>query len=337
MDRQSERGGRGRIPNRNDEPQGGGRARTLSVLSLNPAVDMTYDIPALVDDQKVHATATRYDPGGNGINVGRGLKRLGARSTSFFVTAGEIGRLLERLLLQQLDGIHCEHVEGETRINGTLLDRGEGRQYEIDGIGPRIPPARLEQLLDVFVCATEQGIGVLTGSVPPGVPDDVYGRVTRSLRQRGGRAFVDCHGRLLSHALEARPFLIKPNRYELEQLLGRRLPAIEQVATEARAIQQKGVQYVCVSLGAEGAILTGPDDTLLAHAPRVEIDSTVGAGDSMVAGLVAAFAVDLPADAALRQAVACGSATARHPGTELFSREDVEGLQGEVEISSLGI
>ena len=309
----------------------------VAVLSLNPAVDMTYDIPGLVSDQKVHARATRYDPGGNGINVGRGLTRLGVRSTSFFVTAGEIGRLLERLLLRQLDGIHCEHVDGETRINGTLLDRGAGLQYEIDGIGPRLPDDRLASLLEVFVCACEGGIGVLTGSIPPGVPEEVYGRLARRIRERGGRAFVDCHGPLLQHALEARPWLIKPNRYELEQLLGKRLPERDAVAAEARRIQRSGVEYVCVSLGGEGALLTGPQDTLFARAPQVEIDATVGAGDSMVAGLVAAFAQGRGMEEALRLGVACGSATAHHPGTELFAPEEVTRLQEWVVVEALGI
>lgn len=315
----------------------GDSAPPIAVLALNPAVDMTYEIPNLVSDQKVHAHSTRFDPGGNGINVGRGLTRLDMRSTSFFVSAGEIGRLLERLLLKELDGIHCEHVDGETRINGTLLDRGETKQYEIDGIGPNIDNVRLRQLRNVFVAACDQGIAVLTGSIPPGVPEDIYGQLTQEIRARGGRTFVDCHGPLLRHALAARPFLIKPNRYELEQLLGKRLPGVEQVAVEARNLQQAGISYICVSLGGEGALLTGPDETLLAKAPRIEVNATVGAGDSMVAGLVAAFAKGLPMEAALRQGVACGSATAQYPGTELFAKGDVERLMEQVTTEPLGI
>ncbi len=101
-----------------------GEALPIGVLSLNPAVDMTYEIPRLLEDQKAHAVATRFDPGGNGINVGRALKRLNTPAQSYCVAGGEIGQLLQRLLRDQLDWVDCEEVAGETRINGTFIDAG---------------------------------------------------------------------------------------------------------------------------------------------------------------------------------------------------------------------
>ena len=196
----------------------------LVTLTLNPAVDATYNIDKLVPDQKAHAQAVRYDPGGNGINVGRALKILGAQAHNYCVTAGEIGRLFQRLVTSQLDHFHAEHIAGETRINVTLMEQQTAAQYEVSAVGPALSAAHLENIAACFVaqCTVDPhrpGIGVVTGSVPPGVPDTIYGELTARIRERGGRAIVDTYGALLRHTLPAAPFLIKPNRYELEQLL----------------------------------------------------------------------------------------------------------------------
>ena len=287
----------------------------ISVLSLNPAVDMTYEVTELKENEKVHAFATRYDPGGNGVNVSRGLKTLGGEARNYYVIAGEIGRFFERMLGNLLDNIHFVYVDGETRINFTLLNRGGPAQYEISGIGPRLTTEYLANFTDVFVHACGRGFGVLTGAVPPGVPDDVYGRLAARIRNQGGRAVVDTHGVLLQHALQAHPFLIKPNRHELEAYCGRSLSTLDEVVTEARRIRCESADYVCVSLGTDGAVLAGPDNTLYAEAPSVVVDCTVGAGDSMVAGMVTAFSHGESPEAALKLGIACGSATASHPGT----------------------
>ncbi|MCL5980397.1 MAG: PfkB family carbohydrate kinase, partial [Gammaproteobacteria bacterium] len=141
----------------------------------------------------------------------------------------------------------------------------------------------------------------------------------------------------LAQAVPHRPFLIKPNRYELELLRNRQLPRMEDVASEARAIQREGIQYVCVSLGGDGALLVGPAGSYFAKAPAVAVKSTVGAGDSMVGGLVAALAKGQTAGEALRLAVACGSGTAAQPGTALFSHADLEELLRHTEVTLLDI
>lgn len=123
----------------------------VAVLSLNPAVDITYEIPQLIADQKVHALQSRYDPGGNGINVGRGLKRLGVQACTFCVIAGEIGRFLRHQLDAQLDQVSYLTVGGETRINGTILESITGAQFEVSGVGPKVSTTQWEQLLDLPV------------------------------------------------------------------------------------------------------------------------------------------------------------------------------------------
>ncbi len=309
----------------------------VAVLSLNPAVDMTYEVPRLIADQKAHAVATRFDPGGNGINVGRALKRLETFAYSYCVVAGEIGELLKHLLRQQLDWVDYEEVEGETRINGTAIEQHPRAQYEISGIGPSIPPLQLDNLLERFEEQAGKGFGVLTGSTQNGVPPELYADLIRRITARGGRAVVDSHDEALRLAIEAGPFLIKPNRYELETLLGRRLKDTKTVAAEARTLQRSGVNHVCVSLGEDGALLTGPDNSYYAPAPKVDVRSSVGAGDSMVGALVAAFSRDIAPPEALRLGVACATGTVTRPGTELFSADDVQHYFDAIEVRRLDI
>ncbi len=317
-------------------PEGADNA-PVALLTLNPAVDVTYTVPRLIADQKAHAVTTRFDPGGNGINVGRALQRLEVKADSFIVTAGETGHMLERLLVHHLDTTHYERVAGETRINGTIMEQKSGIQYEVSGIGPSIPPTQLSALLNSFVTHAGKGFGVLTGSMPADISTGLYAELVQRIQDMGGLALVDTHHEALRQAILTGPFLIKPNRHELETLVGHELPTVELVAEQARLIARQCVQYVCVSLGGEGALLTGPDDTLHAVAPKVDVQSTVGAGDSMVAGLIAGFVRGLPPAAILRLAVACGAGTVQQPGTELFMAETVAALTSTIEIRELGI
>ena len=316
---------------------GGTHNTQVALLTLNPAVDVTYTVPRLIADQKAHALTTRFDPGGNGINVGRGLQRLEIEADSFIVTAGETGHMLERLLVHHLDTTHYERVAGETRINGTIMEQESGSQYEVSGIGPSIPPSQLSTLLNSFVTHAGKGFGVLTGSMPADISTELYAELVDRIQDMGGLAVVDTHHKALRHAILTGPFLIKPNRHELETLVGHELPTVELVAEQARLIADQCVRYVCVSLGGEGALLTGPEDTLYAVAPGVDVQSTVGAGDSMVAGLIAGFVRKLPLPDILRLAVACGAGTVQQPGTELFTTDTVTALAPVIEVRTLNI
>lgn len=309
----------------------------IATLTLNPAIDVTYEIRRLVPDRKVHALATRYDPGGNGINVGRALKRLNVPARTYCLLAGETGQFLERLLHRHLDDPAYVHIPGETRINCTLQERETRSQYEVSGIGPRLDRAHLSELLDAFTRHVADGYGVVTGSVPPGVPDSVYADLIGTIRAAGGRPVLDAHHELLRQGVRAGPFLVKPNRYEIEQLVGRKLDGTKDVVREVRRLIRRSgnIDYVCVSLGEEGAILSSASMTWRALPPRVEVRSTVGAGDTLVAGLVAGFAQGLEEPEILRLAVACSAGTVAQPGTELFDPGALSELMARVTIEIL--
>lgn len=306
-------------------------------LSLNPAIDLTYEINDLQHDQKTRATSTHYDPGGTGINVGRALEKLKANSYTCCITAGKMGEFLHSMLEQELNNVTTLQVEGETRINTTLIQQSPQHQYEINAVGPSITPKQLDSILNQFLTLCQQGIGVLTGSLPPGIPDSTYQSINIALQNQGGRSIIDAPVAVMKKALQSNPFLIKPNQHELELLTDKKLNSIEQIAHEARILVEQGTQYVCVSLAEKGALLTGLDNSYYCNSPRIKVRSTVGSGDSIVAGLAYAFTHNKSPEQALKFAVACGAGTAIQTGTKLFQLTDLEALAAEITIKSLHI
>ena len=321
----------------------------ITVLALNPAVDMTYEVEKLIPDYKVHASKTRFDPGGNGINVARCLKRLNISAHCFSVLGGEIGQFLASLLSHHIDTLTIERVAGETRINGTIIENSPNAQYEVSGIGPHIPETSLQHLIDAFAASTGQGFGVITGSIQPDLPRNLYAQLVERLQQQGAHAIVDAQGELLRVAARANPYLIKPNQYELEELVGRSIDGVRDAAVAARKLQQQGIEHICVSLGSEGAVWVDAENSIHAIPPPIKVNSTVGAGDSMVAGIVAGLAADTETNQAtahiksntiaeiLRLGVACSAGTVAQPGTELFANRELAGLKANVRIEVLDI
>lgn len=314
------------------------KSQPIAVLALNPAVDITYVVPQLLADQKVTATKTYYHPGGNGINVARTLAELGVPVRCCSVIGGQGGEMFLRLLGDSLgDGHHYVEVNGETRINSTLLQKQPRSQYEVDSGGPTIPAQVLERIIDCFLENCTDSIAVLTGSTPPGVPDTTYAELIEAIRGQGGSVVLDAHGRVLKNALEAKPYLLRTNRYVLEMTVKQRLKSIEAVAQAARKIQLSGTEYVCISLGKKGAVLVDSHGSFHCTAPKVRVYSTVGCGDAMVAGMITARLQGKNSRDMVRFGVICGSATASHTGTELLTRDEVEETEYDLDIRTLEI
>ena len=176
----------------------------VSVLALNPAVDISYVIPQLLEYQKVRAEQTLYHPGGNGINITRALAELEVPANCCSVIAGEAGDLLLKLLGDSLGDRHSHfRVEGETRLNTTILQHSPPGQYEITSVGPELSNEVLAEASQCFLGMIGSGIGVLSGLLPPGVPETTYRDLAERIRGQGGRAVVDTYGGVLQHASEA--------------------------------------------------------------------------------------------------------------------------------------
>ncbi|WP_300494052.1 1-phosphofructokinase family hexose kinase [uncultured Methylophaga sp.] len=309
----------------------------IHVLCLNPALDVTYHVKKLIPDQKSRSDAARHDPGGNGINIGRALFRMGVDATTYCVIAGAVGEILQDMLVEQLPNVMFNRVSGQTRINSTIIELDTKSQFQITDAGTPVPADQLTQLVENFADAVGNGYGILTGSCQPTIPASLYADLVNKIQQQGGRAVVDSHGEILRLAIEAKPFLIKPNLYELETLLQVKLDTKEAIAECARQLQLSGVTHVCVSLGDKGALLVSPNNSVYAKALSVPVNTTVGAGDSMVAGLVAGFSLDNQPKTALRYGIACGAGTVMHAGTELFQGDELADFRQQVTIQTLDI
>ena len=310
----------------------------VSVLALNPSVDISYEISQLLEYQKVRARQTWYHPGGNGINIARALTELGVMTNCCSIIAGESGDLLMKLLGDSLGDRHNTfRVAGETRLNTTIVQQSPPGQYEITSVGPEVSPESLAKACDCFMNVADKGITVLSGLLPPGAAENTYRKLIERVNQQGGRAVVDTHGEPLQQALQAKPWLLRLNHYVLEATMKRRMDTKEQVAEVARTIQQQGVENVCVSLGDKGAVLIDADNSYHCEAPKIHKQSTVGCGDALVAGLIAAALKQQTAQQMLRFGVICGSATASHPGTELFTLDELEIKSTGLEVTALDV
>ncbi|MDH5571624.1 MAG: 1-phosphofructokinase family hexose kinase [Gammaproteobacteria bacterium] len=310
----------------------------VSVLALNPSVDISYEITQLLEYQKVRASQTWYHPGGNGINIARSLTELGVPTNCCSIIAGESGDLLLNLLGDSLGDRHkWFRVDGETRMNTTIVQQTPPGQYEITSVGPEVSADALAKACDCFLDVANNGIAVLSGLLPPGAPDSTYRDLIERVNRQGGRAVLDANGNALQQALEAKPWLVRLNCYVLEMNIKRRVENAQDIAEAARAIQQQGIEYVCITLGDKGAVLVDANNSYYCNAPKVHRQSTVGCGDALVSGLISAANKQETTPQMLRFGVICGSATAAHPGTELFRRDELENESFNIEVTTLDI
>lgn len=309
----------------------------VSTLTLNPAIDVTYTVSQLVADNKVNSKEANLFPGGNGINVSRALKRLGKDAHTCCIFARETGSLIRRLLRDE--GIYPVTIEvpGRNRVNCTVQQKRPPESFKVAGIGPEITTDALEEITTIFLNLSGKGYGVLSGSTLPGTPENIYTDLSIKLREQGARAVVDTKDAMLRETVDTKPFLIKPNKYELEVMCGRSLPTLEAIADEARKVQQMGIDNVCVTMAEEGAILIDDNDSYYAPAPKVRVRCVVGAGDTMLAGLISAFSDEKPLDQVLRLGLACASGSISRDGTELFHLGELETLMEKIEVTSLSI
>ena len=297
-------------------------------LTLNPAVDKSTTVPQLVPDQKLQCAPPKVEPGGGGINVARGLQRLGLHAQVVFVAGGPPGEMLQQLMTRENLVQHLVPTAAWTRENFTVVDASTTQQYRFGMPGTTVTAAEQAQVLATLAAlAPTPNVLVASGSLPQGMAPGFMGEVARWARQAGAKLIVDTSGEALRRAVDEGVYLLKPNLSELALLAG--VPALdsETAAEAARAIIAQGkCEIVVVSLGPNGACLVTRDVVEHIAAPAVKKQSTVGAGDSMVAGMVFALCQGRPVREAVRLGVACGTAATMNPGTELFHPADAERL-----------
>ncbi len=308
----------------------------IYTLTLNPAVDRELTVPSLAYDTVLRATHARVDFGGKGFNVSRLLAGLGAPTTAVGFLGGRAGELLRDGLLAQGIGVDCVWVDGETRTNVSIVSQQDGHYLKVNEAGPPIPSHKSAELLaKITALARPGGWWVLSGSLPPGLPDDAYAPIIQALNQRGANALLDTSGPPLRLGCLARPFLVKPNAEEAAALTGLPIDSPADARRAAAAIHALGPRHVVISLGKHGALLYAPTGTWLAHSPPITQKNPTGAGDSLLGALTWALASGCSLPQALAWGVAAGAATASLAGTTLGSRPLIESLLPLVRIEEI--
>jgi len=304
----------------------------IVTVTLNPAVDVATAVEQIVDTRKLRCSAARRDPGGGGINVARVVQRLGGDCLALYLCGGATGQMLRELLdVERVSGLAIG-IDGETRENFSVQESSTGREYRFVLPGPAVAEREWQRCIEhLDALAAPPRYLVMSGSVPPGAPADIYARLAHSTRARGAKVVLDTSGAALAAALDAGVWLVKPSLSELRALTGKPLASEPEWLAAAEQIVRDGrARMVALTLGERGALLVTADRILRATGLPVQVSSSIGAGDSFVAGMVWALDRDASLEQAFRYGMAAASATLLSAGTALCSRADVERLYREV-------
>lgn len=299
----------------------------ILTLTVNPALDLYSRVPSLVAGDKMRCEEATKDPGGGGVNVSRVIKRLGGDSVAIYTRGGYTGDFYHHLLEQE--GISQEPVEisGALRQNVAITALDTGELYRFGFPGPELSQTECSDVLNKLNLYKKAEYWVASGSLPPGVPTDFYAQVAAKAKAHDTRFILDTSGQAYQGILEEGAFLLKPNMKELEDLTGQKAPD-DRSRNEMllQVLADYPVEVIVLSLGAEGAVLATQGKVVHFPAPSVEHISSIGAGDSMVAGIVYSLAEGKDLREAVLYGLACGSATIKSPGTELLRKTDVDPL-----------
>lgn len=281
----------------------------IYTITFNPALDYISQVENF-EIGKINRTQTeKILPGGKGLNVSIVLKNLGIESTALGFVAGFTGEELKTDIEQR--GIKTDFVKvekGLTRINVKISSKEE---TALNGNGPEVTEENIEQLLKKIDNIKNDDTVILAGNIPKCINNNIYEIICKKLEQNKVRFIVDATKELLMNVLKYKPFLIKPNREELEETFKEKIETKEEIVEHAKRLQEIGAQNVLISLGGEGAILvTTENKEYFLNAPKGKVLNTVGAGDSMVAGFVAGYEKSGDYEYAFKVGIATGSASA---------------------------
>jgi 1-phosphofructokinase family hexose kinase len=308
----------------------------IYTITLNPALDHYLEVERFRVDDANRVQAERLYAGGKGIDVSRAIRRLGGDSMALGFIGGHNGRVMVEMLKAEGVTTYFTPIAQETRRN-LIVSAARGTQTIFNSRGPAVSAEewrcflvhlRALELRDAYV--------VLGGSLPRGVPTDAYGQIVRLVQGRGARAVLDADGPALKAGLRAKPFAIKPNVNELRRLAGRPLRTERDIVQAALAANRRGVEIVLVSRGRQGLLLLGRNERWRAVPPPVKVRSTIGAGDSTVAGFVLKHAGGKAPEECARYATAAGTAATLEPGTELCHPSEVQRLLPRIKIQAIG-
>lgn len=295
----------------------------LCVVSLNPAIDAEWRVEDVQWEEKNVIRSQRRWPGGKGVNVARWLQFLGADAELLIPLGGAVGRELRAGLRAMELRTRVVPLRSETRVN-VVITTARGRQMRFNPPGPVYHAPEWQAVLRTAEKVLRQGgVLILSGALPPGVAASAYAELIRLGHRHARPAFLDCDGEALVLGARARPFLVKPNRHELERWSGRKLPGLRTAARAAWELSGVTGGWVLLSLGARGAILVNQRESFARRAdpPAGPVLNTVGAGDAMLAASAFASVRGVDPEGWLCQAVAAGTAATRVAAGKFPSRQ----------------
>lgn len=302
----------------------------IYTVTLNPSLDYLLTLDSLSLGALNRSASDHFLAGGKGINVSQVLTTLGVPSSALGFTGGFTGQEIERLLQKAGVSTNFIVVEGETRVNVKLR---AAEETEVNAAGPTIDSLRFEKLKAQVKNLGIHDVLVLSGSIPSSLPEDTYEQFARLCSKSGIRFVVDAEGASLLKTLPYRPFLIKPNHHELGEMVGAEVNSLQDAVKHAKTLVRLGAEQVIVSLAGDGAVYVSESISLIANAPKGTVQGSVGAGDSMVAGFLAALEKDEPIEQAFKLSIASGSATAF--SDRLCTQQQVDALLPQVVVTPL--
>ena len=313
----------------------------ILTVTMNPALDRTIIVDSLKLGSNNRVKGIDFDPGGKGINVSRVVQRLGEETLALGLAGGENGELIKILLKKESVKTDFVEIGNPTRENVSILDLKGRMDTNFLQKGGRVLKKELKKLEKKIVSLIPQvSIVILAGSVPPGISTHIYKDLISLIRQENPslKIILDTSGTALIEALKAKPFMIKPNHVEVMEILGLKISNEKNFVKALVRFSKIGIEMPIISMGSQGAMGMYEGEVLKSIPPEVKRLSTVGSGDSMVAGLAIALLKYNKGDAlrnGLRLGTACGAATAMTPGTDLCLKEDVKRLVDKVKIKKL--
>ena len=303
----------------------------IYTVTLNPAIDRELLVPEIKFDSVLRASEWQIDFGGKGFNVSRLLIGFNTPSVALGFVGGDSGKIMEKGL--QSLGIQTDFVwvEGETRTNVSIRSESAPHYVKVNEPGPFISAAAVQSMLDKIGQIAQAGDWwVLSGSLPPGCPPEIYSQMIKIVQARGSKVILDTSGEALKLGCQAAPFMCKPNLVEAQKLTESFGSPVMELT---RAVRDMGPANVVMSLGKDGAFYDGEAGQFSALSPKVIEKNPIGAGDSMVGGMVWALAQGYDFRQVIRWGVACGAATASLEGTSVADKDATEALLDQVLIS----
>ena len=299
----------------------------ILTLTINPALDLYSRVEKIFPGEKLRCDKAKLDPGGGGVNVSRVIQRLGGETTALYTRGGYTGEIFKDLLEKEEVKQDTVEIAGSIRQNMAVTETSTGELYRFGFPGPSLSENEYQDVLTKLNLYKKADFWVASGSLPPGVPDDFYAKVAEKARKDDVKLVLDTSGKAYSGILEEGAYLLKPNMNELEDLVGEKAEDEKQrKELLLRVLEKYPIEVIVLSLGSKGALLATKGKVRHFPAPAVVPISSIGAGDSMVAGMVYSLSRGDELEKAILYGLACGSATIKSPGTELLKKEDVEPL-----------